>query len=480
MINFAKAYIGSTLVSNTSVWSRPPDWISLPTVQSTDNKFVGLLAITNDASNVVALTCTTSTGTYTVDWGDGSSPQTYTSGTNAQYQYTYSSVNSVITSAGYKQVVVTVTPTNGGATLNTFSLQVLPSLYSTASGGLSIPWLDIAISGPSLTSLLIATTSIGGTGVSVSLNDLQQINILSLASSYASMSTLCYNLVSLKSFSCSAALTSCVNFSNMFKQCYSLTNLSLFNTSAGTNFSGMFVSCVSLQTVPLFNTANGTDFSYMFNNCNDIFTIPFLNTGKGLNFGSMFSGCGSLNTVPALNTSSGTSFLSMFLNCNSLITVPLLDTSKGTNLSNMFSGCWSLVTIPALNTSSGTNLSSMFYYCLSLVTIPLLDMSKNTNFNNMFQNCLSLTYLPALVTSLGTSFTSTLVGCGALSNAAFSGTKYSISYSASPKLSATELNAIFNGLGTAAGTQTITISNCYGASTCNKTIATGKGWTVVG
>ena len=57
-----------------------------------------------------------STGIYdfTVDWGDGSQPQNYSSNTKAQYKFTYSSLPSnTITSEGYRQALVKITPQAG-------------------------------------------------------------------------------------------------------------------------------------------------------------------------------------------------------------------------------------------------------------------------------------------------------------------------------------------------------------------------------
>jgi hypothetical protein len=49
-------------------------------------------------------------------------------------------------------------------------------------------------------------------------------------------------------------------------------------------------------------------------------------------------------------------------------------------------------------------------------------------------------------------------------------------------LSAAALNDIFTNLGTATGTQYVVITGCYGAAdpACDRTIATAKGWTVIG
>jgi len=465
----------------TQPWTRPTDWLTLPVLQSTDNQFVGLFGVTNDSSNIVALTCTTSTGTYTVDWGDGTSPQTYTSGTNAQYQYTYASINSTITSNGFKQVVVKVYPTTVGASLATFSLQVRPSSYLSSS--VSVPWLDIAIAGQSLTNVGIAVTNPLTPAVNINLSVLQQITIYSLSSSYSSLNQFCFSLTSLKSFTCYDSLSSCNNFTSMFSSCYSLTTISFLNTSAGITFTSMFSSCISLTTIPLLNTSAGTNFSAMFQNCFSLTAIPLLNTSAGTIFSNMFQNCYSLATIPLLNTSAGTIFQTMFSSCFSLTTIPLLNTSAGTNFQTMFSSCFSLIVIPLLNTSAGTNFSSMFNNCNSLATIPLLNTSAGTNFASMFFSCTSLTTIPLLNTSAGTTFGSMFAACFSLTSAALAGTRTNIVYSGAPKLARTELVAIFNNLGTALGSQTINITNCYGASSLTageRAIATGKGWTIIG
>ena len=130
-------------------------------------------------------------------------------------------------------------------------------------------------------------------------------------------------------------------------------------------------------------------------------------------------------------------------------------------MSGMFYNCYSLQSIPAFpgSVAAVTNMSGMFQYCSSLQSIPALEtngIASATPPVNMFQNCYSL--------SVGRT----------------NGIRYSISY-AGCKLSATQLNAIFTGLGTAdnsGGQQTVTITGNYGAATCDQTIATSKNWTV--
>jgi len=89
-------------------WTRPADWLTMPTPGT--QEFVGLLAITDDTVNYLALQFA---GNYTVDWGDGVTENVAT-GVKAQHQYTYSAISSsTLSTRGYKQVLVRVTPQSG-------------------------------------------------------------------------------------------------------------------------------------------------------------------------------------------------------------------------------------------------------------------------------------------------------------------------------------------------------------------------------
>ena len=97
-----------------SEWQRPSDWLPMPTnITSADQIFVGLHAVIENSDNYCAFSFTTSAGQYRVDWGDGN-VTLHNSGTIAQYQYNYASVsNSTLSSRGYKQVMIKVTPVSG-------------------------------------------------------------------------------------------------------------------------------------------------------------------------------------------------------------------------------------------------------------------------------------------------------------------------------------------------------------------------------
>ena len=146
----------------------------------------------------------------------------------------------------------------------------------------------------------------------------------------------------------------------------------------------------------------------------------------------------------------------------------------------MFQSCYQLATIVGTSWTSGiSDFTNMFNGCSSLSTIPLINTAAGTSFTNMFLNCFSLSTIPALNTAAGTSFAGMFNGCSSLESAPLAGTRYAISY-ASCALSSAELDAIYTGLGTAAGSQTITVTSNHGTTGDTPSIATGKGWTVTG
>ena len=347
-------------------WVRPSDWLPLPSVSDSEQKFVGLHAIFENA-NFVALSCQ---GAYTVDWGDGI-VENFASGVTAYHEYnyaTYDTANTTLCSRGYKQAIVTITP-QAGQNLSQFNLGIKHN-QSGLLNGYTSGWLDIVLSAPQAIN--------GG------------IKLFSLLVVHRILEQ--------------------VNFKNVGFE------TSMFN---------MFYGCNSLQSVSL-NTTNVTTMD------------------------SMFGDCYSLQSV-SLNTANATSMVGMFYNCFALQSVSL-NTVNVTNMSSMFLYCPSLQSF-SLNTTNVTNMNSMLYGCNSLQSVSL-NTANVTDTGNMFGSCFAL----QSVSLNGLKTTFSLASC---------------------KLSATALDNLFTSLGTVSG-RTVTISSNYGASTCNRSIATTKGWTVTG
>ena len=508
-------------------WVRPNDWTSLPTIGPTDQIFAGLLAITNDETNYISLLANTDAGTYTVNWGDGTSTSGVSNGVAAQHYYTYSNSNITnISSLGYKIVIVTVTPDTGN--LTGINLQKLHSQLGT-SNNYNTKWLDIAIGSPYLNTLTVSANVIN-TGLAM----LQKFSIISLSSSLTNMAYMFYNCYSLQSvplfntinvtnmtsmfqgcyslqsvplfntinvtnmaymfyncyslesvplfntinvtnmtsmfYTCYSLLSvplfntaNVINMASMFYSCYSLQSVPLFNTINVTNMSSMFYNCYSLQSVPLFNTINVTNMSYMLSGCS-IQSVPLFNTIKVTNMTYMFQGSYSLQSVPLFNTANVISTASMFYNCYSLQSVPLFNTGNVTNMSSMFYSCYSLQSVPLFNTINITNMTSMFYTCYSLLSVPLFNTANVTNMSAMFQGSYSLQSVPLFNTIKVTSMVSMFQGCFNLSSVAF--TLINTSFSVSGCLfSKNSIINLFNILSNNTVGSTITVSNNFGNDT---------------
>ena len=290
-------------LSKTGTWARQSDWLALPSITALDEKIVAIHAV-GPADNWCAFTCT---GNYTVDWGDGDAAENVASGVTVYHNFAWADyADSTLTSRGYRQAIVTITPQDG-ASLVTVNFYVkhnqsgLPNGYTTG-------WLDMAIALPNCTTFTFGST----TGSTVIHAFLEQFTIVS-----------------------APAMTSCAN---MMAQC---RNLRHFDDDSGT-----------------FGALSG-DFQYMFHNCSSLSTIPLIDTSSGTSFANMFQNCSSLSTIPLIDTSSGTSFASMFYNCPSLSTIPLIDTSSGTSFASMFYNCSSL----SVGATSGAKYSISYASC---------------------------------------------------------------------------------------------------------------------
>jgi len=218
-----------------------------------------------DVSDGNSITLNNIAGDYTVDWGDGSATEDYAANTTtATHSYNFTTLTSDLTSEGYKQALITITPQVSN-NITSFS-------YNTGTiSKYAVNWYGVQ------------QAAVGENNIS--------------------------------------------DFTEMFYYCYSLTTIPELDTSSGTNFGSMFYYCYSLTTIPELDTSSGTDFSNMFYGCYSLQTIPLLDTSSGENFSNMFQSCSSLTTIPALNTSIGENFSYMFSSCHSLTAIPELDTS---------------------------------------------------------------------------------------------------------------------------------------------------------
>ena len=234
-----------------------------------------------------------------------------------------------------------------------------------------------------------------------------------------------------------------------------------YGKNAVANMTQMFYNCYSLTAIPQLDTSAVTNMTQMFQGCSSLTAIPQLDTSAVTNMVGMFQGCSSLTAIPQMDTSAVTNMGNLFRNCYSLTAIPHLDISAVANMVGMFQGCYSLTAIPQLDTSAVTNMSYMFYSCNSLTAIPQLDTSAVTNMKQVFYNCSSLTSIT-------------------LDNTVTGWAGYAISLN-DCSLSHAAIVAFFNSLPTITEAKAITLTGNPGVSEltdAEKTIATGKGWTL--
>jgi hypothetical protein len=420
----------SALSTYVESWVRPSDWVAMPATAA--NQIDILAAVTNDASNHVAVRATVSAGTYNVDWGDGTSSTGVTSATNAEHTYDYTDVDlGALTTRGYKQALIKITPNTGGANITAFDIGQKHT--RTSLNAYSNPWLDIQVNCPS------ATAAVYRSGVEARM--VERISIVAIG-----------------------ALTT---LASAFQNCSSLQSVSFpaGSLTGITTLASAFNGCASLQTV----------------------SFPSGSLTGVLSLSSAFTGCVSLKAIafPAGSLGSVTTLLGAFNGCSSLkaVTFPAGSLASTTIMSTAFFSCVSLqnISFPSGSLSGVTTLSSIFSGCASLqsVTFPTGSLASVTDLTSAFSGCTSLLSIVFPASSLGIVATTTNTFATCTNLARIQNCAIPVSFSvASAKLAGTQLDEIYTALPSV--TATITVSTNHGTPDDTPTIATGKGWTVTG
>ena len=508
-------------------WVRPTEWLPLPDNIDGVEKVSILNAVFDTDSEFVAFNFQ---GAYTVDWGDGT-VENYNSSVKAEhkYDYTNASLNSdTVANYGYKQCVITITPQAGNNLTAIFLNHFHSTLGSNSSYDLTTGFLDIRINSLSCTNINIGQLASANY---VKHTMLEQCLIGELADT--TLDSLFYECYALQSVSIKDT-SNVTSFVNMHYNNYALQKMPTYTfRSAGADINGMFLNCYSLrETYPIVVTLSSSsasqsvfsgcrsltyiditivsniDYSLasFFQNCSSLEDIKISFTGRGkvtnltstfmytriksspvidtsicVLFISTFQYCDRLTDLYEYNYTSATTLASMLHGCYSLKSVPNFNiTTSCTQLFSLFASCWSLEKAPTFRDSSGVvNIQSMFNYCKSLTSVPnyVFGNIVSSNINNLFSYCESLQICPNITAgTLYTSNTSFLTTCYSLKRMLMP-LKYTFSV-AYAKMSANALNEMFSILPTVTG-QTVTITGNYGASTCDTTIATAKGWTVL-
>ena len=346
--------VGQVALANQLDWIKPDGWIDISDVANNEiNILVG--------EGSMGFTITTSSGTYSIDWGDGTIETGRASGT--AYGHTYAYGTGTATPYGYTVRKIRIYGASGNITRFVPASVPDQSGTSTQSRGLPMLWLALGTNNLTTAQYLCGVNNVNYPP------QLQCVQLPPIISGITSWNQAFYQASSLqKVIGLDSAWGSVVDVANMFENCFSIRRIDLPTAafpSSMTNMSGMFTGCSALTTLNMTNvwSANVT------------------------NYASLYAGCQALKSVilPTVWGTSAQLFNSMFASCFSLQTVTLPSAgfpNTTNNISNMFSNCYSLTKVD-LGSSWGTtacNANSMFAACRNLQEI--IFPSNMANFSS--------------------------------------------------------------------------------------------------
>jgi predicted heme/steroid binding protein len=403
-----KTRIISTAPVPRQTWTRPSDWLSMPSLSQGDEKIHMLVKVYEKGGNYIIFKCN---GDYQVDWGDGTSTGTYSSGADAEHEFLWANAPAgSLTTGGYRQVIVTVTP-QGGSTLTGFVRSSPPYHHSSTVyrgiGNSNV--LSVKMAGTNFTSMYLAMWTW------IALEEFEYVGTAPALTNTSNCFTNCKALKKVISFDTSNV----TNLSNMFQNCESLIELAPLDTSSGTNFTSMFQTCYSIDYIPAIDVTGATSLNYTFQNCRNLTNIPISDFTGITTMTSTFSTCTSIKIFEAslpnvtgmhlcfdgmanlesikLTIPSGTvtTMSYTFRNCVNIKEIKPFDTSNVTTFAWCFSGIRQVRDYAWVDTSSATNLEAMFHSNYLTDASFLNVTSSVTTLKELFKNCYKLEKTPA-------------------------------------------------------------------------------------
>ena len=426
-------------VSGLAAWTRHSDWVALPAVTNADEKFVGIWAVAPNQS-LCAVYCETDSGTYTVQWGDGTANTVSSSGVTSYHIFDYeaAALSATTSTRGYKQSIITVTPTTSHITRidlsrrhNASNAQRYSSMY-----------LDISLSLPYCTYISL------GQDEATWHQYLEQIKIYKYSDSWEDLGYLFRQCRSLASIPVFYTGTAAKYADYMFNHCNALrsipTTLQPFFNQLQSS-TGLFQSCYGLVTAEISlpivyaidqlfydcrslrravildigsNTTGTNDGSWpntvsagnMFgdDHCHALTHVEIHKTSKVRNFSSCFRQCRSLETAYIdPHTPNLINVSEMFVGCNRLKDLPFMNTKNVIYWNGFASNCWLIeyvppydfsgpATWPAGDGSTSQNFGSAFDNCYTLKQMPFMNMGRPDNIAYMFYECRDLEKIPEM------------------------------------------------------------------------------------
>jgi len=466
---------------------------------------------------------TVSSGVFTVDWGDGTI-ESFSNGVTGYHKYIkgsgkpcdldYTTFKISITgnvldlrfNPPGQEYPLTMDPNWGaliGIVINHPTINFLNMLIN--SNGSSYDMLEFfkIISAPAATTMNLTFKAAqflkmvdissdnaiwSATEAFYQCRDLKYVKLnLPKLTTAASLFYACWaiNIVDISSF------ILCTNFSNMFFQS-SLRKVILPNSTVSKNCTGMLNAC-KVEEVDLLGFSNINNASFFMQ---DNYYLKTVNLRDSLinstTLQSVVHGC--INLVKFLFSpvfSEATTMQSFMQNCQNIRHDILIgDIPKVTFLSSAFYGCHSLPNITISGGRLVSDIGSVCNECYALKSF-IADLvglnATSVNGSMAFYKTQKLEYLnlpSAKLSAINVSSATSATYISKFRNVTFNAA--SLFLGSSPQvfiqydsMTADDLNDLFTRLPVVTG-KTVNMTGTLGAATCNRTIATAKGWTVTG
>ncbi len=342
-------------MQRNSGFVRPPDWPDIWDGESEIEKAEMVIGVwpqpTSGTGNRIAIKAQ---GAFTIDWGDGSTPENFASGATAEHIYDYANTNLVPCSEGYKTAKLVLTP-QSGQSITLLDLSQRPSAV-IANGNYywANPILDFVGRFPSLT------------GMSIYLFHSSGASSLSLCRRFWLTDSNSFSVAFSDMFSlldCVIVARNGVNTAlSWFSDCYSLVippYISAFVSNA--SFQYAFIRCRSLKVVPKWPWATVASDLYSCFSGSGITRAEIDIGTKAISIARLFYDCRQLRRV-SLNAPNATSVSYLFTDCLSLTTIDQLNLPNPlpADLTELFNDCRALKVLPELNYTSGHTTTNMF------------------------------------------------------------------------------------------------------------------------
>ncbi|NLX15017.1 MAG: hypothetical protein GXY44_15390 [Phycisphaerales bacterium] len=242
-------------------WVRPADWLPMPDIPAGEQKAILLVGIYSDVPDMTQM-FTVYSGTYTVDWGDGSPPENIIGTSGHAYDYA-ALPEATLTPDGYKQVIITI------------SCPSFTSLTISNNFKSHFAILDISVRAPSMNGL-----SIQASYYAQRLRFFGPANLTSLNLNGGAFETVyfedpnptkterwfrnCYRITDIDLNMAGKTITS---LERIAEYNYAVKSVNLHGVKVSGTSVAAFYNCSSLEEVLGIDVENATSLSSMFAYC---------------------------------------------------------------------------------------------------------------------------------------------------------------------------------------------------------------------